>query len=192
MSDVPPNPPPSSGVRRVFENLYEELLQFAECLRLENRNLMPAIGKTDLTNHAFEKLVHEETRRRLQGRSELADKDSAAFKSCFARACREILIDNLRRRFAKKREGGRRSKSLSEDSSLTSGPELTLLALDEALGLLGQKDTHLERIAEMALYGGMSPEEISRELGLEAKEIDSKLRFALAWLRRHFEEESQP
>lgn len=191
MSEEPPSVPPASGVRRVFENLYEELRQFAECLRSENRSLMPAIGKTDLTNRAFEKLVHEETRRRLQGRSELADKDSAAFKSCFARACREVLIDQLRRRFALKREGGRRHGPLAESSKVAIDPSLTFLALDEALELLGRKDKGLERIAEMGIYGGMSPMEISRELGMEEKAVEAALRFALAWLGQHFAKESQ-
>jgi RNA polymerase sigma factor (TIGR02999 family) len=192
VSEEPSSPRPAPGVRGIFQNLYEELRQFAECLRTENRNLMPTIGKTDLTDLAFEKLVHEEARRRLQGRSELADKDSAAFKSCFARACHDVLVDRLRRRLAAKRGGELRREDLTEDSKVAPDHELELFGFLDELRLLGEQREQSERVVELHLLGGLTVDEIARELGVSPSQVSRELRFARAWLSQRLQKERRP
>ncbi|MBK9384853.1 MAG: hypothetical protein IPN34_08570 [Planctomycetes bacterium] len=192
MSEEPAPQTPRPGVRRVFENLYEELRRFAECLRTENRNLMPSIGKTDLTNLAFEKLVREEANRRMQGRSELAEKDSAAFKSCFARACHDVLVDRLRRRLAAKRGGERRREELAEDSKVAPDRELELCGFLDELRLLGEQREELARIVELHLFGAMTLDEIAAEVGFSPSKVSRELRFARAWMRQRMEKEEHP
>ncbi len=171
-------------MRHIFDILYRELRRLAECLVAANRNLVPSLLPTELTHEVFAKLVQEEVRRRSQGRSELADKGSTEFKRYFAAACRDVLIDRLRRRTATKRGHGKVHKELDEASLLSPDRELGMLELHDELRRLGERGSDLEQIVEMHVFGAMTIAEIAKETGLSTATVERRLRLAWALLRR--------
>jgi RNA polymerase sigma factor (sigma-70 family) len=59
-----------------------------------------------------------------------------------------------------------------------------LLALDEALTRLGEKDPRQCAVVEMRYFGGLTDEEVAEVLGLSAATVKRDWRVARLWLRR--------
>ena len=64
------------------------------------------------------------------------------------------------------------------------GPDLDLLALNEALERLAQRDPRQARIVELRFFGGLTGEEVARLLGISRKAVVKEWTMARAWLRR--------
>jgi len=62
-----------------------------------------------------------------------------------------------------------------------------LIALDDALAALSEKDPLLARLVEMRYFGGLTAEESSAALNLEISVVRRQLRLAEAWLQREMQ-----
>ena len=111
--------------------------------------------------------------------------DRAHFFALAGRMMRRILIDHARRKHYQKRGGEWQRVSeevlrlLPEDLP---GPDL--MALDDALEALEQRQPELVRIVEMRFFGGLSVEEMVAVTGLSSTTLNRRWRMARAWLRR--------
>lgn len=128
-------------------------------------------------------LVHEAYLR-------LADVDSLSlesrshFLSIAARAMRQILIDQARRRSAKKRGGGRIRVTLrTEALRVTSGDE-GLIALNDALERLSELSPRQGRVVECRVFAEMTIAETARALDVSPATIKRDWSMARAWLNR--------
>ena len=101
---------------------------------------------------------------------------------------RQILVAMARERGCQKRGGGARQVSLDEAMMIDAGLDEDLVALDEALGALGQFDARKAQVVEMRFFGGLTEEEIAATLGVSTETIRRDWRLARSWLRRKLSE----
>jgi RNA polymerase sigma factor (TIGR02999 family) len=157
---------------RVFPLVYAELRQIA------HRALLRASGSATLSTTA---LVNE-TYLKLAGGAPLALHDRSHLFALCSRAMRQIVVDHARRRQADKRGGQQPAMSLSGiDADNADRPE-TVVALDEALTMLGERDPRLVRIIEYRVFGGLDTRQIAELLGLTPRSIQLEWLRARAWV----------
>lgn len=105
------------------------------------------------------------------------------FMAVAATAMRQVLVDHARKKGAIKRggEGQRVSisgvKAASEDSR-----EVLVLELHELLAEFAALSPRAARVAEMRLFGGMTPEQMAAVLGVSRMTADRDWELARAWL----------
>jgi RNA polymerase sigma factor (TIGR02999 family) len=164
----------SAAASRLLELLYGELRRIAARLMRRERpgqTLQPTA------------LVHE-VYMRLVDQPGMQWSDRAHFLGVAARAMRQILVDQARRRAAQRRGGGLRRVTLDEEAASDGGRELELLELHQAMERLASLDERAARVAEMRLFGGMTVAEIAHVLGVSPRTVDDDWAVAKAWLRR--------
>ena len=101
-----------------------------------------------------------------------------------ARAMRSVLVDHARRRNAKKRQGGRAQPLVNDALSYWDRSPTEMLALDEALTRLEQRDEEMSRVVELRFFGGLTAAETGAALGLTERQVLKRWTFARGWLRR--------
>ncbi len=94
---------------------------------------------------------------------------------------RRILVENARRKGARKRGGDLERRPLGEVAGPQ--PDDELLALDEALQTLAATDPVKARLVELRYFAGMTGEQAARVLGVSPATADRHWAFAKAWLR---------
>jgi len=95
---------------------------------------------------------------------------------------RRILIDNARRKLTRKRGGGGQRREPLELVAARE-PDEELLALDEALRRLAERDPDKARLVELRYFGGLTGEEAAEALGISPTTADRHWAFARAWLQ---------
>lgn len=126
-------------------------------------------------------LVHEAWIK-LGGGQGLAGR--AHFFGAAARAMRQILVDEARRKGALKRGAGLARAVELVDLCATGdlAPEV-LLALDEALARLEGLHERAGRVVLLRFYAGLAMDEIAAILDVPLRSVERDWRFARAWLR---------
>jgi len=102
----------------------------------------------------------------------VAWRDRRHFVSVAARAMRQVLVDHARARATAKRGSARERVPLTDVLERAEGPELDLVALDEALGRLGERDPELARLVELRYFGGLTVQEAAEVLGVSHRRIE--------------------
>lgn len=104
------------------------------------------------------------------------------FFAAAAEAMRRILVESARRRGRLKRGGDRRRVSLDNiDVSVDEPPE-DLLALDEALAALAQRDPQQAKLVELRYFAGLTTEQAAEALGVSVRTAGRMWTYARAWL----------
>jgi RNA polymerase sigma factor (TIGR02999 family) len=130
-------------------------------------------------------VVHEAFARLVD--LELSWQDRAHFYCMAARTMRRVLVEHARKRHAAKRRGGLRV-SLHDDRAVTPPPDVDILALDQALERLRQREERPSQVVELHYFAGLKLREIGEVLSVSRATVDRDLRFARAWLRHQLEE----
>jgi RNA polymerase sigma factor (TIGR02999 family) len=154
--------------------IYDELRRMARgYLRRERpgHTLQP----TALVHEAFLRLIDQ---------SQVNWQNRAHFFGAAARLMRQILINHAETRRATKRGGEAERVSLDAAGHFTVGPEVDLIALDEALRRLERLDPQQGRIVEMRYFSGLTIEEIAEAIGVSPATVKRDWSMARAWLRR--------
>jgi RNA polymerase sigma factor (TIGR02999 family) len=128
-------------------------------------------------------LVHE-AYLRLVGDADPGWNGRRHFFGAAARAMRDILVEQARRKGAYKHGGGVRRVELAEDLAIIEPPADNLLAVNEAIGKLQAEKPHLAEIALLRYFAGLSVEETAAVLGISPSTLARQWRFARAWLAR--------
>jgi RNA polymerase sigma factor (TIGR02999 family) len=132
-------------------------------------------------------LVHE-VYLRLIGKPRLPLESRRQFFFAAARAMRDILVEQARRKAGPKRGGGRRRVELSERVAIIEPPSQEVQDLHEALDELEQLDARKARIVELRYFTGMSMKETAEVLGLSERTLHRQWRFIKAWLKKRLGE----
>jgi len=107
------------------------------------------------------------------------------FMAVAATAMRQVLVDHARRKGAEKRGGGHAGERVSI-SGVAGGESVTrevqILELHELLAELALLNARAARVAEMRLFGGMTPEQMALVIGVSRMTADRDWELARAWL----------
>jgi RNA polymerase sigma factor (TIGR02999 family) len=177
-----PTPQENRPAAELLPEVYAELRRLASALTAQLRpgqTLQP----TALVHEAYLRLVRHQDPG-WEGRRH--------FFGAAARAMREILIEQARRKASLKRGGAARRVELAEGLALIEPPADDLLALDEAIGRLQADKPHLAEIVLLRYYTGLSVEETAEVVGRSVSTVEREWRFARAWLAGRLGEKAPP
>jgi RNA polymerase sigma factor (TIGR02999 family) len=174
----------SKGDRQALEKLtplvYDELRRLAgRYLRQERHG--HTLQSTALVHEAYLKLV---------GQNNVRWQNRAHFFGIAAQMIRRILVDYARARGADKRGSGAEKLSLDEAIALPGGPDLDLVALDDALEGLAQIDQRQSRLVELRFFAGLTLEETAEVLQMSLATAKRDWVSAKAWLSREIRRQS--
>jgi RNA polymerase sigma-70 factor (ECF subfamily) len=162
---------------RLLPAIYDELhRQAARAMRREGD--AHTLQATALVHEAYLRLVDQ---RRIEWRSR------AHFFGVAAQMMRRVLVDHARTRLAAKRGGAMQRVTLGDvdaGGGASSGDELDVLALHEALERLAALDPDQARLVELRYFGGLGIEDTAEALGVSPATVKREWAVARAWLRR--------
>ncbi len=156
-------------------------LVYDELRKQAHRYLRRERGEHTLQTTA---LVHEAYLKLAEQKS-VAWESRSQFFGVAATMMRRILIDYARAKH-RVRRGGAHS-DLPIDDALTisvSETDFDLLALDEALNRLGEKERQLAKIVELRFFSGLDVFETAKVLGISESTVKRDWAMAKAWLHR--------
>src|SRR5262245_53716013 len=126
-------------------------------------------------------IVHE-AYLRLVGEQDPGWQGRRHFFGAAARAMRNILVEQARRKAAHKHGGGAQRVELTEGLAIIEPPADDLLAVDEAIQKLQAEKPHLAEIAMLRYFAGLSVEETAAVLEISPSTLAREWRFVRAWL----------
>jgi RNA polymerase sigma factor (TIGR02999 family) len=154
----------------LFSLTYEELRRFASRARRDKAVTLSSAG-----------LVHEAWLK-LKDSPRFASVSVSHFKAVAAKAMRRILIDEARRRNARKRGGGEAFVSLDGAAQQMISCQDELLDLDIALDELERVSPRQARMIEIRFFTGLDISETAALLGVSESAMERDWRAAKAWL----------
>ena len=168
----------SSGSQEAFDHLVTLLYG-------DLRDLAHAHLSREPTGHTLNTtaLVHE-AYVQLSAGAGPSWRGRARFFAFLSRVMRHVLVDYARRRNAAKRGGDAVRVELREDDAPLDPGVVEVLALNEALEMLEEKDAKLATIVECRFFGGLTEREIAEALGVSERTVERGWRRARAYLYR--------
>ena len=121
---------------------------------------------------------------RLIDQKDVHWQNRAHFFGIAAQMMRRILVDYARMRGFAKRGGDMRAVPLDDVMIVSPVRAAEVVALDDALKLLAERDPRKSQIIELRFFGGLSIEETAEVLGISPGTVMRDWTFAKAWLRR--------
>jgi RNA polymerase sigma factor (TIGR02999 family) len=157
----------------MFAFVYDELRRLARRQR-RAQNEEPTLDTTALVHEAYLKL-HQS--------AHLKGLERSHFFALAARAMRQILVDQARRRGVRRRSGQIALTTGSDEFVADGDGELVdVVALDGALTRLTELDPRGGQVVEWRVFGGMDMVEIAQLQGLTQRTIARDWRRACAFL----------
>lgn len=155
----------------VFDEVYAELLVLARLYMKNERSARVSIQPTLLVNEVYLRLSS----------SSAPWRDRAHFFGVAAQAMRRILVDQARKRNARKRQS---PLLLTTPPEAKETAELDVIRLDGALAKLTRLDPRQGRIVELRFFAGLSIEETAQTLDISTATVKREWATARAFLSR--------
>ena len=131
-------------------------------------------------------LVHEAYLRLVGNRPDAADAPAwggrGHFFAAAAEAMRRILVENARAKQSLKRGGDHQREPLHDSQILLPEPREDVLALNEALERLAERDPDKARLVTLRYFGGLTLREAAHVLKISEATADRHWAYARAWL----------
>jgi RNA polymerase sigma factor (TIGR02999 family) len=156
--------------------VYDELRKLAAG-HLARERSGQTLQATALVHEAYLRLVGPDRGQSWNGRGH--------FFGAAARAIRQILVDDARRKAADKRGEGRRPLPLDEAVAVAAPdgpPAADLVALDQALSDLAAEDPVKARLVELRYFAGLSVEDAAAALDISPATAKRYWVYARSWL----------
>ncbi|MEP7383308.1 MAG: ECF-type sigma factor [Gemmatimonadota bacterium] len=170
----------ADALDELFPLIYEELKGVARA-QLHAEAIGHTLGPTALVHEAYMNLAR---------RTRLLPEDRAHFLNIAARTMRRILIDHARARKRLKRGAGEVPVLLEELHALmTDSAADELVALDDALDRLAERNPRAALVVERRFFAGLSLDETGESLGVSRKTVQRDWMVARAWLRHEIDQE---
>jgi len=167
---------------RLLPLVYEELRRLA-AQKLSQERPGQTLQATALVHEAYIRLVSSKDQN-WSGR--------AHFFTAAAEAMRRILIENARRKRSLKRGGGHRRVDIDSLEPAVEGPSENLLALDEALDRLAERDQVKADLVKLRYFAGLTSEQAAELLGIAHSTADEYWAYAKAWLKADMMTQDEP
>ena len=171
------------AVDELFPLVYQELRRLA-AQRLNREPPGQTLQATALVHEAYLRLV---------GSGNQSWSNHRHFFCAAAEAMRRILIESARRKKSLRRGGGRKRVDFDEAVLVKNGNDSSdeLIALDEALEKLSEKDEVKADLVKLRYFAGLSGEQAAEVLGISSSTADRYWAYARSWLRLEIEEGNQ-
>ena len=157
---------------RLMQAVYPKLRRIAAHY-LRQERVGHTLQATALVNEAYLQLLGQ-AGASLRGRTH--------FFAAAAQSMRRILIDYARTRNAIKREGHRQRVELTDVLAVSEERLDEILAVDQALTRLAEREPRQSRVVELRFFGGLSRDEVAEVLGIAPRTVERDWNFARAWL----------
>jgi len=154
--------------------VYEELRKLA-AHKMANERPGQTLQATALVHEAWLRLTGNENTQ-WAGRSH--------FFGAAAEAMRRILIDNARRKQARRHGGGQKPLNIDDVEVAAAGTDDQVLAVNEALDKLAGLDKQKAELVKLRYFLGMTIEEAAEILGISAPTAKRWWTYSRAWLYR--------
>jgi RNA polymerase sigma factor (TIGR02999 family) len=155
--------------------VYDELRRLAS-QRLAHETPGQTLQATALVHEAYVRLVGDAAERPWDGQGH--------FFAAAAEAMRRILIDRARHKGTRKAGGDHRRVDLDAEVEPTGdGPDLELLALDEALRELERTDPRRAEVVKLRFFAGLTTDQAAAVLGVSISTAENDWAYARSWLR---------
>ena len=154
--------------------VYDELRKLAAA-RLAHEKPGQTLQPTALVHEAYVRLVDHDQVQAWNSRGH--------FFAAAAEAMRRILVESARHKRSLKAGGDRRRLELADVDPAVAGPDLDLLALDEALEKLQRQDRRQAELIKLRFFAGLTTEQAARVLGISTSTADNDWAYARCWLR---------
>lgn len=166
----------------VFSLVYEELRHLASFVRKNEDGV--TLNSTALVNEAWLK---------LKDSPQVGATSVPHFKAIAAKAMRQVLVDEARRKNSRKRGGAGEAVFVtmgdSAEEMASCGAEL--LALDSALKDLADLNPRQAQMVESRFFGGLNVAETAASLGVSESVVERDWRAAKAWLASRIRPETE-
>jgi RNA polymerase sigma factor (TIGR02999 family) len=163
--------------------VYDELRRLA-AEKLAQEKPGQTLQATALVHEAYLRLVDVEQAQQWNSR--------AHFFAAAAEAMRRILVESARRKGRLKRGGALRRCSIDVHEPVVEGPNIDVLALDEALAQLGVEHPEKAELVKLRYFGGLTLAEAAACLRMSTATADRHWRYARAWLARRLRHGTAP
>jgi RNA polymerase sigma factor (TIGR02999 family) len=152
---------------------------YPELLAIARRELHRLRNAATLDTRA---VLHEAFLRLVNQRQQSWE-DRPHFLAAAASMMRRVLVDHVRRRYADKRDHGRRPITLDEQLAPINLRDDSLAALDDALTALAQFSPRLAKVVECRYFGGMTEAETAAALSINERTVRRDWIKARGWLQ---------
>jgi RNA polymerase sigma factor (TIGR02999 family) len=159
--------------------VYDELRKLA-AHKLAQEKPGQTLQATALVHDAYLRLIGNMD----SGAADVKFTNHGHFFAAAAEAMRRILVENARRKASIKRGGGRQRLELNASQIADDTAADQLLALDEALTQLAQRDAQAARLVNLHCFAGLTIEQAAVSLGISSRTAYRDWAFAQAWLYR--------
>jgi RNA polymerase sigma factor (TIGR02999 family) len=162
--------------------VYEELRRLA-AQRIARETPGQTLEATALVHEAYLRLVTspDSAQREAQWNSR------GHFFAAAAEAMRRILVERARHKKSQKAGGDLQRQDLDYIEPAVAGPDVDLLALNEALTKLESQDRRKAELVKLRFFAGMTMEEAAQALGISTSTADNDWAYARCWLRVEIE-----
>lgn len=166
------------ALEQLIPLVYDELRQIAR------RYL-----RSQPSGHTYQttELIHE-AYLKIAGQREQNWQNRSHFFGVAAQAMRHILVDYARAKQSRKRGGVQVQVTLDENAIVSKNNSREIIALNDALEVLGKLDDRKVKVVEMKFFGGLTMEEIADVLKISPETAKRDWRFARTWLLRELAE----
>jgi RNA polymerase sigma factor (TIGR02999 family) len=163
-----------TAAERLLPLVYDELRRLA-AQKLAQEKPGQTLQATALVHEAYLRLVDGEKIQQWNSRGH--------FFAAAAEAMRRILVENARRKKTVKAGGHQRRVALSDVEPAIEEPRVDLLALDEALALLEDKDKRKAEVVKLRFFAGLTNAQAAEALGISPATAENDWAYAKTWLR---------
>lgn len=162
--------------------VYDELRQLAST-RLNQEKPGQTLQATALVHEAYLRLVGNEGGRPWENRGH--------FFAAAAEAMRRILLNRARDRKRLKRGGGRQRVNLDQIEHAVETDDEDLIAIDEALEMLEQRDALAAKLVKLRFFAGLTLTQAAESLGLTQRTAEREWAYARSWLFHQLRKDDQ-
>lgn len=163
-----------SAEENLYPHVYDELRRLAVRL-FRGQPAGHTLQPTALVHEVYLKLVFHQQ----------ADfKDRAHFFAVAAKVMRRILIDHARWRAAARRGGQWTRVAWDDEVNISTDRGIDILALNEALEKLTNRNPRQARVVELRFFGGLTIAETAEVLGVGHATVEADWAFTKAWLSK--------
>ena len=163
-----------SAAEQLLPLIYDELRMLAAA-KLAHEKPGQTLQATALVHEAYVRLVGDSPDQHWNSRGH--------FFGAAAEAMRRILIGQARHKASLKAGGQRKRLDLLDVEPEIQGPQLDMLALDEALEQLMARDPRAAALVKLRFFAGLTMPQAAEVLGVSLATAENDWAYAKSWLR---------